>query len=87
MMIVSVSYQAKRLAGGANLCAKTMTSVFRPRPSTDISRNRYSRCPEYGAMERAAQEAMLARGVDAGWIEADYGNIDELLTGQLGPVP
>jgi hypothetical protein len=44
-------------------------------------------CPGYAAMERACQEAMLARGVEPGWIEADYDNIDELLMGRLGPVP
>jgi hypothetical protein len=30
---------------------------------------------------------MIAAGVDAKWVEADYDNIDELLTGKLGPVP
>jgi len=35
----------------------------------------------------ACQQAMIAAGVDAKWVEADYNNIYELLSGSLGPVP
>ncbi len=30
---------------------------------------------------------MIEAGVESDWAEADYDNIDELLTGKLGPVP
>ena len=36
-------------------------------------------------LDRACTAGMLAAGVEAEWVEADYGNIDELLTGKLGP--
>ncbi len=35
----------------------------------------------------ACAEAMLAAGVDQRWVAADFDNIDELLRGDLGPVP
>jgi hypothetical protein len=35
----------------------------------------------------ACTDAMIAAGVDRAWVKADYGNIDELLLGELGPVP
>ena len=44
-------------------------------------------CPDFGRMEEAGGQAMLAAGVEPEWVEADYGNIDELLMGHLGPVP
>ncbi len=38
-------------------------------------------------LEDACAKAMVAAGVDPRWVEADYRNIDELLLGELGPVP
>ncbi len=38
-------------------------------------------------LSSACENAMIAAGVDPQWVEADYGNIDELLSGQLGPIP
>lgn len=38
-------------------------------------------------LEDACAQAMVAAGVDAKWVEADYQNIDELLLGELGPMP
>ena len=38
-------------------------------------------------LEQACAEAMIAAGVDAEWVRADYQNIDELLLGELGPLP
>jgi hypothetical protein len=38
-------------------------------------------------LEEACAKAMIAAGVDAQWVEADYDNVDELLLGRLGPVP
>jgi len=38
-------------------------------------------------LEAACSEAMIAAGVDKGWVQADYSNIEELLLGQLGPLP
>ncbi|KPJ63615.1 hypothetical protein AMK68_03470 [candidate division KD3-62 bacterium DG_56] len=43
--------------------------------------------PEACRLEEACQKAMLAAGVDPQWVEADYANIDELLSGDLGPAP
>jgi hypothetical protein len=38
-------------------------------------------------MWEACTRAMVAAGVDPQWVEADYANIDELLLGELGPMP
>jgi len=38
-------------------------------------------------LEKACADAMLAAGVEPAWVEADYRNINELLTGKLGPMP
>lgn len=38
-------------------------------------------------IEEACGQAMIAAGVEPTWVEADYHNIQELLTGLLGPVP
>jgi hypothetical protein len=38
-------------------------------------------------MWEACTKAMIAAGVDPQWVEADYANIDELLLGELGPMP
>ena len=43
--------------------------------------------PEARALEAACAEAMIAAGVEPEWVEADYNNIDELLLGDLGPMP
>ena len=37
-------------------------------------------------MEEACADAMIGAGVDPHWVDVDYGNIDELLTGKLGPL-
>lgn len=42
---------------------------------------------EARALAAAWAKAMLAAGVEPQWVEADYENIDELLSGELGPVP
>ena len=38
-------------------------------------------------LEKACADAMIAAGVEPQWVEADFDNIGELLSGQLGPVP
>jgi hypothetical protein len=38
-------------------------------------------------LEAACAEAMIQAGVPREWVEADYNNIDELLSGELGPAP
>ena len=38
-------------------------------------------------LESACFEAMIRTGLDREWVEADYDNIDELLMGELGPLP
>lgn len=38
-------------------------------------------------LETACAKAMIAAGVDEDWVNADYANIEELLSGQLGPLP
>ncbi len=45
------------------------------------------RSPECERLQRACAKAMIEAGVESRWVEADYDNIDELLTGKLGPVP
>ena len=42
---------------------------------------------ECRTMEAACAEAMVAAGVEPEWVEADIQNIDELLLGDLGPMP
>jgi len=37
--------------------------------------------------EQACQEAMIDAGVDPDWVKADFQNIEELLSGELGPLP
>ena len=46
--------------------------------------DKHSSCDE---LENACQKAMLKAGVSPKWVEADYGNMDELLLGKLGYVP
>ena len=36
-------------------------------------------------LDEACAEAMIFAGLDPAWVEADYGNIGELLDGRLGP--
>ena len=43
--------------------------------------------PECKRMEDACAEAMVAAGLDPAWVAADFDNIDQLLWGELGPVP
>lgn len=38
-------------------------------------------------LEEAGYAVMLAAGVDPKWVEADFNNINELLSGSLGPPP
>jgi hypothetical protein len=45
------------------------------------------RSPECQRLEEACAQAMLNVGVDRNWVEADFDNIGELLTGKLGPMP
>ena len=37
-------------------------------------------------LEEACSQAMIDAGVDPQWVDVDFGNIDELLTGKLGPL-
>ena len=37
--------------------------------------------------QEACGDAMIEAGVDPGWVAADFQNIDELLSGELGPRP
>ncbi|MHC4481057.1 MAG: DUF4037 domain-containing protein [Planctomycetota bacterium] len=47
----------------------------------------YDESEECRRLNDACAEAMIAAGVEAEWVDADYGNIDELLLGDLGPMP
>ena len=38
-------------------------------------------------LEEHCARAMIEAGVDPRWVKADYGNLDELLSGSLGPAP
>ena len=38
-------------------------------------------------LETACAKAMIAAGVDEEWVEADFANLEELLSGELGPLP
>jgi len=38
-------------------------------------------------LDAALDQAMLDAGVEPRWVEAGFGNIDELLSGALGPPP
>jgi hypothetical protein len=38
-------------------------------------------------LAEACAEAMLAAGIEQRWVDADFDNIEELLRGDLGPVP
>ena len=38
-------------------------------------------------LEELCARAMIEAGVDPNWVKADYGNLDELLSGSLGPPP
>jgi hypothetical protein len=38
-------------------------------------------------LEQACAQAMVAAGVEPNWVQADFANIDELLSGELGPLP
>ena len=42
--------------------------------------------PECCRLEAACANAMLVAGVEPGWVEADFDNLPELLSGQLGPI-
>ena len=43
--------------------------------------------PECCRLEQTCAEAMLAAGVEPGWVRADFDNMNELLSGSLGPMP
>ncbi|MHC4591291.1 MAG: DUF4037 domain-containing protein [Planctomycetota bacterium] len=47
----------------------------------------YDKSEECRRLTDACQKAMVGAGVCPQWVEADYGNIDELLLGELGPMP
>jgi hypothetical protein len=47
----------------------------------------YDASEECRRLEDACAQAMIEAGVSRAWVEADYDNIGELLTGSLGPVP
>ena len=42
---------------------------------------------ESSRLTAACAEAMIEADVDPKWVAADYGNLDELLSGSLGPPP
>ena len=44
-------------------------------------------CEDDGGFYQACASSMLEAGVDPKWVEADFENIHELLTGSLGPPP
>jgi hypothetical protein len=48
--------------------------------SSDVS-------PDAERLHQGCAAAMIAAGVDPAWVQADYDNIDELLSGELGPAP
>lgn len=43
--------------------------------------------PDCRCLEKACAGAMLGAGVENVWVEADFDNINELLSGKLGPMP
>ena len=43
--------------------------------------------PEPKALWEDCDDALIAAGVDPAWVEADFANIGELLSGKLGPAP
>ena len=45
------------------------------------------RSPDCRRFEQACLKAMVDAGVEPGWVEADFDNINELLAGKLGPIP
>ncbi len=47
----------------------------------------YDRSEECRRLDDACAEAMIAAGVDPQWVKADYDNVEELLMGELGPIP
>ena len=47
----------------------------------------YDKSPDNNTMEDACARAMIAAGLDPAWVAADFDNIDQLLWGELGPVP
>ena len=38
-------------------------------------------------LEYVCGQAMIEAGVERDWVRADYDNVGELLSGQLGPLP
>ena len=44
-------------------------------------------CEDDGGFYQACANSMLAAGVEPKWVEADFDNIHDLLTGSLGPPP
>lgn len=46
-----------------------------------------SRSADLRRFEEACGKAMVAAGVEPEWVAADFDNIDELLSGKLGPLP
>jgi hypothetical protein len=49
--------------------------------------NCYDESEENRHLQDAFEEALRSAGVPTDWVDADYNNIDELLLGELGPVP
>lgn len=47
----------------------------------------YDASAECRRLDDACAQAMIESGVPRAWVEADYDNIGELLSGALGPVP
>ena len=47
----------------------------------------YNKSEECRRLDDACAEAMIAAGVDPKWVKADYDNVEELLIGELGPIP
>ena len=43
--------------------------------------------PESVEFFDACDEAMIMAGIEEGWVKSGYDNIDELLSGKLGPLP
>jgi len=57
-----------------------LDEAFRLLENADLS-------PEAQELWEACAEAMIAMGLDPQWVEAGYDNIDQLLSGDLGPPP
>ncbi len=70
-----------------DLAVGASTETKSPWDRLDRASDLLTNSAECEQLEKACFQGMIDAGVDPDWVEADFGNIDELLTGQLGPAP